>query len=171
MASEEGAILSVSIPKMPLVKVKNRCRVEVLRRIIISLKHLRSGHRFKIYCTIEPTSSSSSLGTRPMPSLKDTSYTPFRLAERHFKDRAVKDCLPTLHQQNIIDLSRPEQQEEDEVWQAGWWAPSEAISRRSRKGKERKRGERPEFTVNPELKRVKLDNGLEGWVVAEGKES
>ena len=103
-----------------------------------------------------------------MPSLPDTSYTPFRLAERHFKDRAINGRLPTLHDQNVIDVSRSERQEEDEVWQAGWWAPNDVISRRSRKGKERERGVRPQSDDNSDLKRVKLENGLEGWVLAEG---
>jgi len=89
------------------------------------------------------------------------------LSEKYFKNRAVKGRLPNLHDQSIIDLSRPSLQDEDEVWQAGWWDPEQAAKNGSRKGKERDQGERPEMTQKG-LRRVELLDGREAWVVAEG---
>ncbi len=103
-----------------------------------------------------------------MPSLPDTSHTPFRLAEKHFKNRSVKGRLPTLHGQSVIDVSRPIHHEEDEVWQSGWWAPECSDVKRSRKGKERERGERPETDLSG-LRRIRLLSGREAWVVADGE--
>lgn len=47
-------------------------------------------------------------------SSSNASYTHFRLSEKYFKNRAVKGRLPNLHDQSIIDLSRPSLQDEDE---------------------------------------------------------
>jgi len=100
-------------------------------------------------------------------SSSNASYTHFRLSEKYFKNRAVKGRLPNLHDQSIIDLSRPSLQDEDEVWQAGWWDPEQAAKNGSRKGKERDQGERPEMSQKG-LRRVELLDGREAWVVAEG---
>ncbi|WWD17760.1 hypothetical protein CI109_102201 [Kwoniella shandongensis] len=79
-----------------------------------------------------------------MPSLPDTTHTAFRLTEKHFKNRSVKGQLPSLHeyQHNLVDLSRPDRPEHDEVWRAGWWSTN-----KSRKGKERDLGERPDLAL------------------------
>jgi hypothetical protein len=61
-----------------------------------------------------------------MPHLPDpqSSHTPFRLSEKHFRSRLIPHTTPILPA-GIIDLSRSSTQEEDEVWQAGWWGPPE----------------------------------------------
>jgi alkylated DNA repair protein alkB family protein 1 len=81
-----------------------------------------------------------------MPHLPDpqSSHTPFRQAEKHFKSRLIPHTTPSLPP-NILDLSRPVAQEDDEIWQAGWWGPIEdeaSVRYRRRKGKERAKGER-----------------------------
>ncbi|ORY32229.1 hypothetical protein BCR39DRAFT_41711 [Naematelia encephala] len=106
-----------------------------------------------------------------MPSLPDTTHTPFRLCEKHFKNRSLRGVYPTLHGRGVIDLSRPAKQEDDEVWRGGWWSAgmSEEELRRWRKGKgkARERGDREEVNVD-ELKRIELSDGKVGWVVSEG---
>jgi hypothetical protein len=130
-----------------------------------------------------------------MPSLPDppdrgeTSWTPFRQAEKHYKNRSTPR-FPSLHGRGVVDLSRPDLEGDDEVWLAGWWCPdanpglgsglgsagdshshSLGTSRRRRmrawKGKERDRGERPETCLDG-LRRLELSDGREAWVVAEG---
>lgn len=107
-----------------------------------------------------------------MPALPDTQYTAFRLAEKHWKDRSVNGRLPSLHDQDVVDLSRPELQEDDPVWQAGWWGATPGDEQASRwrkwkKGKERARGERPEACTRG-AKKITLRSGHDAWVVAEG---
>jgi len=104
----------------------------------------------------------------------------FRLAEKHFKNRATRS-LPALRDlppeicQRVLDLSRPENADDDEVYTAGWWGESYTAaprnSRRGRgKGKERARGERPELDLAAEgVERVVLADGKVGYVVSEGK--
>lgn len=111
------------------------------------------------------------------PSRGETSWTPFRQAEKHFKNRSTPR-FPGLHGRGVLDLSRPELEGDDEVWLAGWWCPDSGDSpslvnerrRRMRawKGKERDRGERPESSLGG-LRRLELSDGREAWVVAEGK--
>jgi alkylated DNA repair protein alkB family protein 1 len=105
-----------------------------------------------------------------MPHLPDpqSSHTPFRLAEKHFKSRLIPHTTPTLPA-GIIDLSRPSTQEEDEVWRAGWWGPPEdegSVRYRRRKGKERERGTRGD---DGSLGLSKVDvEGKVGYIVADG---
>ena len=94
-------------------------------------------------------------------------YTAFRLAEKHFKNRSKPGQLPCLRgcraARAAVDFSRPERQEDDPVWRAGWWGPE---GQKLKKGKERARGERPE----PDFARSSVDcNGRTGFVVAEGE--
>ncbi|WWC66508.1 alkylated DNA repair protein AlkB [Kwoniella pini CBS 10737] len=108
-----------------------------------------------------------------------THHTAFRLAEKHFKNRAVKDKYPSLRKygDSLVDLSRPNKQEDDELWKAGWWSPAndyegstsnwKAWVFASYKGKERDLGERPHLTMSG-LKEVKLGDGRVGWIVAPG---
>lgn len=111
-----------------------------------------------------------------MPSLPDTQYTAFRRTEKHFKDRSIRGRLPPLHGQKVLDLSRPAEQEEDEVWQAGWWGAQPGDEgamqwRKWKKGKERMKGERPEQPYEGAmagLRSIDLEDGWEGWVVADG---
>jgi hypothetical protein len=104
-----------------------------------------------------------------MPSLPDTAHSPFRLTEKHFKNRSNPHQYPSLHNQSILDLSRPLLQEDDEVWQAGWWAiPDAGSAKRTKKGKERARGERPEMDLGG-LRGLRTATGRIGWVVAEGQ--
>jgi alkylated DNA repair protein alkB family protein 1 len=105
-----------------------------------------------------------------MPSLPDTTHPPFRITEKHFKNRSDPSRFPSLHFQGIIDLSRPDDAEDDEVWQAGWWGNTDELtqSKRRKKGKEREKGERPQVEVDG-LRRIELRNQREGWVVAEGE--
>ena len=105
-----------------------------------------------------------------MPHLPDpqSSHTPFRLAEKHFKSRIKPHTTPTLPP-GIIDVSRRPTQEEDEVWRAGWWGPPEdegSVRYRRRKGKERERGTRGE-DGSEDLKRVDV-GGKVGYIVADG---
>nr|XP_031860915.1 alkylated DNA repair protein AlkB [Kwoniella shandongensis]KAA5527987.1 alkylated DNA repair protein AlkB [Kwoniella shandongensis] len=97
-----------------------------------------------------------------MPSLPDTTHTAFRLTEKHFKNRSVKGQLPSLHeyQHNLVDLSRPDRPEHDEVWRAGWWSTN-----KSRKGKERDLGERPDLALQQP---ITLHDGRVGYLVAPG---
>ncbi|CAD6576720.1 MAG: hypothetical protein TREMPRED_001751 [Tremellales sp. Tagirdzhanova-0007] len=60
-------------------------------------------------------------------------------------------------------------EEDDEVWQAGWWGPDQDDIKRLRKGKARERGERPELDMDRAgLRRFELEDGREAWVVADG---
>lgn len=106
------------------------------------------------------------------------SHPAFRLAEKHFKNRATP-ALPALRDvppsfcRSVLDLSRPPACEDDEVWRAGWWGRAyepPAPGRRPRKAKERVRGDRPPL---PDLegegvRAVALADGRTGYVVAEG---
>ena len=96
-----------------------------------------------------------------------TQYTAFRLAERYYKNRSVPGVYPSLLNRGVVDLSRPLDQEDDPVWQAGWWAPPPAHPRRSRKGKERERGERPAQDY-AHLHRIVLADGNDAWLLAPG---
>ncbi|WRT64267.1 alkylated DNA repair protein AlkB [Kwoniella shivajii] len=112
-------------------------------------------------------------------SLDDTTskYTAFRLAEKHYKNRSVKGKFPSLrlHQDSLIDLSRPISKEDDPVWLAGWWSPfneSDDFNHswkpwNSSKGKERDKGERPDIDTSG-MKQIQLADGKQGWVVAPG---
>jgi alkylated DNA repair protein alkB family protein 1 len=105
-----------------------------------------------------------------MPHLPDpqSSHTPFRLSEKHFKSRLIPHTTPILPA-GIIDLSRSSTQEEDEVWQAGWWGPPEdegSVRYRRRKGKERERGTRGEDGAEG-LSKVDV-GGKVGYIVADG---
>ncbi|WWC86377.1 alkylated DNA repair protein AlkB [Kwoniella dendrophila CBS 6074] len=105
---------------------------------------------------------------------KTTQYTAFRLAEKHFKNRASRDKLPSLrkYQDTLVDLSRPHRQEDDPLWHAGWWSPLNDADVKSAswmpwtfgKGKERDKGERPELSIS-ELKEIQLKDGKVGWIV------
>ncbi|RXK40273.1 alkylated DNA repair protein AlkB [Tremella mesenterica] len=108
-----------------------------------------------------------------MPSLPDidSPHTAFRRTEKHFKSRVVKYALPSLRTLPVLDLSRPDDHEDDEVWKAGWWGPQDVDSlQRLRKGKERERGERPDLDVGllKSVRQVTLEDGDVGWVVAPG---
>lgn len=104
-----------------------------------------------------------------------SALTAFRQAEKHFKNRANKDIYPSLRQwqDRLIDLSRPDSQEEDEIWAAGWWSPDHdvvpaATSGRRRKGVEKKdKGERPELDI-ASLESLSLHGGKTGYIVAPG---
>ena len=98
---------------------------------------------------------------------ESTQYTAFRLAERYYKNRSVPGVYPSLLNRGVVDLSRPLEQENDPVWQAGWWAPPPAQQRRSRKGKERERGERPAQDY-AHLHRIVLADGKDAWLLAPG---
>ena len=99
----------------------------------------------------------------------DVHHTPFRITEKYFKNRAVKGRLPCLRGKAIIDLSRPLAQEDDEVWQAGWWGPDQDDMKRLKKGKARELGERPELDIHRAgLRRFEMEDGREAWLVAEG---
>ncbi|OCF55339.1 alkylated DNA repair protein AlkB [Kwoniella mangroviensis CBS 10435] len=116
-----------------------------------------------------------------MPSVPDVTinqFTAFRQAEKHFKNRAVKDKYPSLrkYQDSLVDLSRPEQQEDDEVWKAGWWSPDHEPDARSNrsdwkpclfKGKEKDKGTRPDLPTS-DLKPIQLNDGRTGCIVAPG---
>lgn len=103
-----------------------------------------------------------------MPVLPDfTTHTPFRITEKHFKNRFVPNVYPSLRKTPVLDLSRPAEETDDEVWQAGWWGPDTETGRRLKKGKARARGERPEQDLAG-LKRVELADGKVGWLVKEG---
>ena len=99
------------------------------------------------------------------------SHTPFRLAEKHFKNRFNPLKLPSLRNRPVpvLDLSRPARQEDDEVWKAGWWSPENEPGSRPRrgKGKARELGERPAQDFEG-LERNELNDGRTGWIVAEG---
>ncbi|WVW82433.1 alkylated DNA repair protein AlkB [Kwoniella bestiolae CBS 10118] len=117
-----------------------------------------------------------------MPSVPDVitnQYTAFRLAEKHFKNRAVKNKFPSLrkYQDSLVDLSRPDRQEDDEVWKAGWWSPDHEPNMTSSgtswkpwkmgKGKEKEQGVRPDLPMS-DLEAIQLEDGREGWIVAPG---
>lgn len=101
-----------------------------------------------------------------------SSWTPFRKVEKHFKSRSVQHTTPVLPL-GVVDLSRPPRAEDDEVWQSGWWGPEEdeaAVRYRRRKGKERARGERGEGDGTLEgVRAILLDDGRTGYVVADGQ--
>jgi alkylated DNA repair protein alkB family protein 1 len=104
----------------------------------------------------------------PQPS---SSHTPFRQAEKHFKSRLIPHTTPSLPL-DIIDLSRPVSQEEDEIWRSGWWGPVEdegTVRWRRRKGKERERGERPFERGGERLEKLVLGDGTVGYLVADGQ--
>ncbi|WWC58473.1 alkylated DNA repair protein AlkB [Kwoniella dejecticola CBS 10117] len=110
---------------------------------------------------------------------KPTQHTAFRLAEKHFKNRALKDKYPSLrkYQDKLIDLSRPDQQEDDPLWKAGWWSPWNDYDGSNSswkawvfgkgKGKERDLGERPILSTS-EMTEIQLSDGKAGWIVAPG---
>lgn len=107
-----------------------------------------------------------------MPYLPDpqSSWTPFRQVEKHFKSRHVPHTTPALPA-GMVDLSRPERVEEDEVWLSGWWGDEEdevTVRYRRRKGKERARGER-RGEGSEGVRTVRLTDGRIGYVVAEGE--
>ncbi|WVQ77070.1 alkylated DNA repair protein AlkB [Cryptococcus sp. DSM 104548] len=104
--------------------------------------------------------------------MQDSAHTAFRLAEKHFKNRANKGSFPSLRQWqgSLIDLSRPLEEEDDELWQAGWWSPdndeTSQVTRRTNK-KAKERGHRPEQTNNY-LTSMELPDGKVAYVVADG---
>ena len=120
------------------------------------------------------SSAASSKLTLPcVSSVAESSHTPLRRTEKHFKNRSQPLKFPSLRStptQPILDLSRPVQQEDDEVWQAGWWSPSSDLTGRVKKGKERDRGERPPLETEGS-RRILLSGGKVGWVIADGKAS
>ena len=99
---------------------------------------------------------------------RNSSYTAFRLAEKHFKNRATPGHLPTLRDapstRPVVDLSRTEKEADDEVWQAGWWGPSD---QNVKKGKQRARGERP--LLDSPFERIDIGGGKVGHILAEGQ--
>lgn len=108
-----------------------------------------------------------------MPYLPDpqSSWTPFRQAEKHFKARHIPQTTPPLPF-GILDLSRPECEEDDEVWKSGWWGPEEdegMVKYRRRKGKERARGGRGDSGLEG-IEALKMGDGRIGYVVAEGEQ-
>ena len=109
-----------------------------------------------------------------MPYLPDpqSSWTPFRQAEKHFKSRHVAHTTPPLPE-GILDLSRPASKEDDEVWQSGWWGPEEnegTVKYRRRKGKERAKGERgDDGKQSGSVEVLHLGDGRVGYLVAEGR--
>ena len=107
----------------------------------------------------------------PDTSLPDTSsHTPFRLAEKYFKNRSKPGVLPSLRNIGIVDLSRTDKEEDDEVWRAGWWGTEVELGKKVRKGKERSRWERPALDIDSfGFERIFLEDGKVGWIVAEGK--
>lgn len=106
---------------------------------------------------------------RSMPSLPDRSHSPFRLTEKHFKNRAVQGLLPSLRSHSVLDLSRPTHPEDDDIYKAGWWGVSEqGDTRKSWKRKARDSGERPKTDGGERLRKVNLSSGPEGWIVTEG---
>lgn len=96
----------------------------------------------------------------------------FRLAEKHFKNRATP-ALPALQGlpadlcASVLDLSRPIDADDDPVWKAGWWGSTYGDKPR-RKGKERARGERPNADLSG-LRSLRLADGKTGYIVSEGK--
>jgi hypothetical protein len=101
---------------------------------------------------------------------------PFRLVEKHFKNRAVQGRFPSLRKYPVVDLGRPVLVEDDPVWTAGWWSPDndtepQPAQRRSRdKGKARHPGERPgAIPAQYNLKPIQLSSGKTGYIVAEGE--
>ena len=98
----------------------------------------------------------------------EPSYSAFRLVEKHFKNRSNPLKYPSLRRHNVVDLSRPEAREDDEVYNAGWWSPENDMDKvRRSKGKERAKGERPENDLS-QLSMIQLEDGKIGWVVAPG---
>lgn len=107
-----------------------------------------------------------------MPYLPDpqSSWTSFRQTEKHFKSRHIPHTAPVLPS-DVLDLSRPERAEDDEVWSGGWWGPEENegdVRYRRRKGKERARGERgADGSESVEI--LDLGGGRIGYLIAEGQ--
>lgn len=108
-----------------------------------------------------------------------STHPAFRLAEKHFKNRATA-ALPALRDlppfcRAVLDLSRPDSCEDDEIWRAGWWGrtyepPAAGNGRKPKRARERARGERPPL---PDLgaegvRSLELGDGRTGYVVAEG---
>ncbi|BEI80096.1 hypothetical protein CcaverHIS002_0106250 [Cutaneotrichosporon cavernicola] len=102
----------------------------------------------------------------------------FRQAEKHFKNRATH-ALPALRNvppalcRPVLDLSRPDSCEDDEVWLAGWWGRAyepPVTGQRPRKTKERPRGERaPHPNHEAEgVRSISLADGKIGYVVSDG---
>lgn len=114
-----------------------------------------------------------------MTNAPSPAHPAFRLAEKHFKNRATA-ALPALRDiptelcRSVLDLSRPASCEEDEVYLAGWWGRSYeplVANARKRKVKDRARGERPPL---PDLEAegvrvVQLNDGRAAYIVAEGE--
>jgi alkylated DNA repair protein alkB family protein 1 len=99
-----------------------------------------------------------------------SSHPPFRQVEKHFKSRLIPHTTPSLTP-NTLDLSRPLCQEDDKVWQAGWWGPIEdegSVRYRRRKGKERARGERGGDGAEG-LKKLDLGEGKIGYLISDGR--
>ncbi|ORX36067.1 hypothetical protein BD324DRAFT_630043 [Kockovaella imperatae] len=95
-----------------------------------------------------------------------TSYTAFRKTEKHFKNRSSQSRLPTLYaceaSRAALDVSRPDRQEDDPVWQASWWgAEQQNVRRRFQRDK----GKRPELSEVPREVRC---GSKTGYVVSEG---
>ncbi|TYJ56485.1 alkylated DNA repair protein AlkB [Cryptococcus floricola] len=106
--------------------------------------------------------------------MQDSAHSAFRLAEKHFKNRAHKDSFPSLRQwqRSLLDLSRPAAEEHDELWRAGWWCPdhdttSPSSAKRSKKTKAKDKGHRPE-QARIDLTSLELPDGKVGYVVADG---
>ena len=156
---------------------------------------------------LQDPSSSFSLPPKPNLTPPSSEHTPLRLAEKHYKNRSlIKSRLtPSLRgspelpeaqdksiagpssfrRRSVVDLSRPENEEDDEVYQAGWWSPeNDAVEaylaenggqmgevkrwlRTWRKGKARNLGERP-GDGGEGFKKVRVGDKW-GYVVAEGK--
>lgn len=124
----------------------------------------QSGNYVYLYITRNMTIRTSSDGT----------HSAFRLVEKHFKSRATAGIYPQLHEQGVLDLSRPEKVTADEVWQAGWWAPPPTDNASGRKMKRHAQSQEREKGIRPEMecggcKRISLGDGRVGWVVAEGE--
>ncbi|WVO16942.1 alkylated DNA repair protein AlkB [Cryptococcus depauperatus] len=108
-------------------------------------------------------------------AIPERTHTAFRLAEKHFKNRAYLNRYPSLLQwkERLIDLSRSQAQEDDEVWQAGWWSPeneTELINnqtKKSKQGKEKEKGERANLDTS-NLSKLRLKDGAVAYVVAPG---
>lgn len=100
----------------------------------------------------------------------NSTHTAFRICEKHFKNKSQPGKFPSLRSPfPVFDLSRPDRQEDDPIWNAGWWSPINDSDARVKlkKRKSREKGERPELDYE-DLRRISLADGKTGWVVAEG---